>query len=318
MSTFIPMQDRHSFAFYTPLTSMDREYGFCLNDAGIAVVPPISDYPRSMKPHPNRYAIEWEHGRLIKEFQVVYIFRGKGIFESKQGGSNTVNPGDALLLHPGEWHRYRPDPEIGWTEFWIGFKGDYAKRLMSKPFLSPFRPIIPTGDNEALFQLFSGLAKTMHSKPFSNQFILATQGILILAHLITTLNTRSKHNEWIQDVLIYISEHAEQTIDYEAIARNLGLSYSVFRRQFHKITEMPPTQYQLVIRLNKAKELLCTTTLPIGEIADQLGFESPYYFSRFFRDKTGLTARAYRHTSSAASLHRGAQHAKYPSIQSRG
>jgi AraC-like DNA-binding protein len=50
--------------------------------------------------------------------------------------------------------------------------------------------------------------------------------------------------------------------------------------------------------MSKARELLCETTLPIGEIAEQLGFESPYYFSRFFKAKVGMTARKFRQTSS--------------------
>ena len=65
---------------------------------------------------------------------------------------------------------------------------------------------------------------------------------------------------------------------------------------------MPHTQYQLMIRLDKAKELLCETTLPIGEIADQLGFRDPYYFARFFKAKTGMTAGEYRQTASGVSI----------------
>jgi AraC-like DNA-binding protein len=53
-----------------------------------------------------------------------------------------------------------------------------------------------------------------------------------------------------------------------------------------------------VIRLDKAKELLCETTLPIGEIAEQLGFRDQYYFARFFKAKIGMTPGEYRQTSS--------------------
>ena len=98
--------------------------------------------------------------------------------------------------------------------------------------------------------------------------------------------------------LCHISEHAEQSIDLEALARKLGLSYSVFYRQFHEVIKMSPTNYQQMIRLSKAKELLCETTLHIWEIAERVGFECPYYFGRIFKAKTGMTPGEYRQASS--------------------
>ncbi len=53
-----------------------------------------------------------------------------------------------------------------------------------------------------------------------------------------------------------------------------------------------------MIRLSKAKELLCETTLCIWEIAERIGFECPYYFSHIFKVKTGMTPSEYRQTSS--------------------
>jgi len=212
-------------------------------------------------------------------------------------------PETLSFLYPGEWHRYRPDPEVGWTEFWISFSGDYADKLMSSEPLSSLKPVIRIGHSEALFQLFSGLAKTMYSKPLFTPWVAAAQGIQVLAHLAAaTQRPKSKYGEQIVAALGYISEYAEQIIDYTALARKLGMSYSLFRREFQKVTELPPGQYQNMIRLNKAKELLCTTSLSIGEIADQLGFESIYYFSRFFKAKFGMTASEYRQTSSGVRL----------------
>jgi AraC-like DNA-binding protein len=49
-----------------------------------------------------------------------------------------------------------------------------------------------------------------------------------------------------------------------------------------------------MVRLSKAKELLCETTLGIGKIAERVGFECPYYFGRIFKAKTGMTPGEYR------------------------
>jgi len=298
------MNHQASLTHYIPINPTNRTLGFYLNDAGHAVVPANSVSPPTIENRSQEYALSWEKGKVLQDFQVVYISKGKGVFQSKQGGLIPINAGDAFLLFPGEWHRYRPDPEVGWTEYWMRFNGDYANKLMSSEPLSALKPVIRIGYNKVLFQLLSDLAETMYDKPFFNLGVAAAQGIQVLAHLaIADQRHTNKYSDRVEAALCYVYEHAGQVIDYRALARNLGFSsYSIFREEFHKVTGLPHTQYQLGIRLDKAKELLCETTLPIGEIADQLGFRDQYYFARFFKAKTGVTASEYRQTSSGVSI----------------
>jgi AraC-like DNA-binding protein len=74
----------------------------------------------------------------------------------------------------------------------------------------------------------------------------------------------------------------------------MSISYSAFRQNFKKITGLPPNQYQIQIRLNKAKSLLHNTTLSIDQIAHACGFDSIHYFSRLFKSKLGLSPLAFR------------------------
>jgi len=263
-----------SLARCTPINLKSQILGFYLNDAGHAIIPANSSYPLTIENHSQEYALSWEKGRVLQDFQVVYISKGKGVFQSTQGGKIPINTGDAFLLFPGEWHRYQPDPEVGWTEYWISFGGDYANKLMSSESLSALKPVIRIGHNKVLFQLLSDLAEAMYGKPFFNPWVAAAQGIQVLAHLaIADQRHTSKYSDQVEAARCHIYEHVEQTIDYRGLAQDLGFSsYSVFREEFYKVTGLPHTQYQLVIRLDKAKELLCETALPIGEIADQLGF----------------------------------------------
>jgi AraC-like DNA-binding protein len=292
-----------SLAHGTPINPMSRSLGFYLSDAGHAVVPANLSYPPTS--HPQKYVSLWRKRKVLQEFHMVYISEGKGIFQSTQSGLISINAGDALVLFPGEWHRYRPDPEVGWTEYWMRFNGDYAKKLMGELFPPSRRPILRIGHNEALLQLLITLTRTVRTD--SNPLLTAAQGIQVLAHLTApTRRPRSRYGEQIEVALSYVSEHAEQSIDLKALARKLGFSYSVFSRQFREVTKMSPTNYQQMIRLSKAKDLLCETTLPVGKIAEQLGFECPYYFSRIFKVKTGMTPGEYRQTSSVYSLRYGA------------
>ncbi len=173
---------------------------------------------------------------------MVYISKGKGIFQSTQSGLISINAGDVLLLYPGEWNRYRPDPEVGWIEYWMRFNGEYVSKLMSELLPSSLRlirPILRIGHHEALLQLLMTLTRTVRTN--ANPLVTATQGIQVLAHLMApTRRPRNRYSEQIELGLCHISEHAEQSIDLEALAQKLGLSYSVFYRQFHEATKMSP------------------------------------------------------------------------------
>jgi len=72
------------------------------------------------------------------------------------------------------------------------------------------------------------------------------------------------------------------------------MSYSGFRSKFKSETGLSPRQFQLQIRINRAKDMLKQTNLSISEISDILAFCSLFYFSRIFRDKTGFPPNEYR------------------------
>jgi AraC-like DNA-binding protein len=90
-----------------------------------------------------------------------------------------------------------------------------------------------------------------------------------------------------------IREQAE-TISPELLASELNVSYSWFRRSFKDYTGSSPTQYILLIKSQKAKELLANTDLTINEISEKLHYTSPYYFSVSFKRTSGMTPGEFR------------------------
>ena len=73
-----------------------------------------------------------------------------------------------------------------------------------------------------------------------------------------------------------------------------------FRYLISKETSCSPLQYQLGVRLARAKNLLKSSDMPISEIAETLGFNSTWYFSHFFKKHTKMSAAAYRNNKSIA------------------
>jgi AraC-like DNA-binding protein len=93
---------------------------------------------------------------------------------------------------------------------------------------------------------------------------------------------------------VMMREDVYKNITAEDIAKNLGISYSGFRRAFKELTGTSPSKYMMELKLNKAKLLLYNTALPIKEISYSLNFENPDYFPIFFKKRTGKTPSEYR------------------------
>ena len=80
----------------------------------------------------------------------------------------------------------------------------------------------------------------------------------------------------------------------ETVARQVGISCSSLERRFRAVLERSPKAEILRVQLDRAKELLVWTELPITAIAEKGGFASAKYFSEAFHRRTGTTAQEYR------------------------
>ena len=96
----------------------------------------------------------------------------------------------------------------------------------------------------------------------------------------------------------YMLEHCGEEIDFKTLAASLGITYRSFRYLFTKATGTSPLQYQLKVKLSRAKSLLKSSDIPITEIAQTLGFATSWYFAHFFTKATGTSPRDYRRAQS--------------------
>jgi AraC-like DNA-binding protein len=92
----------------------------------------------------------------------------------------------------------------------------------------------------------------------------------------------------------FIDRYYAQPLRVQRLARRAGLSTFHFIRAFRAAVGQTPHQYVRARRIERAKELLITTPLPVTEICDQVGFQSLGSFSTLFRRLTGETPAAFR------------------------
>jgi len=78
------------------------------------------------------------------------------------------------------------------------------------------------------------------------------------------------------------------------LAESVHLHPAYFSSVFREATSMPPLRYVAQYRLNRVRELLLSTQIPVGEIALETGYRDPSYLDRVFRRVEGLSPVAYR------------------------
>ncbi len=282
---------------YLAISPSDEEWGIVVTTVGYQFVPPKGKYPLSQ--HPDKYDFKPQTGRILNEYQLVYITKGSGYFSSNSYKTKQkITAGTMILLFPGEWHSYYPDPDTGWDEYWVGFRGMHIDRRVEKQFFTINEPLHKIGLSATIVGLYEDILKLASQEKAGYQPMISS----IVLHILGSVYYKKRNilftNTYVVDKInearILMKENIEDPIGPEEIASRLGLGYSWFRRMFKEYTGVSPAQYQLQQRLLRAKELLTSSNLNISEIAYNLRFENAGQFSTFFKKKAGVTPSEFR------------------------
>ena len=284
-----------TFYRYFPVSARDERWGLYANTAGESRIAPGSVYPPAG--HPKGFAFDWQHGRVLDAFQLVYISAGRGQFES-QRFSAAIEPGHAFLLVPGVWHRFAPHPDTGWHEHWLGFDGLIARRWLKHRFLSARHPVVKINAEDTALALFRRVLQAVRANRPALQQLLAGAAAELAGIFYSSQQTpptvETRHTDAIELAIARMHREFMGPLELPQLARELGVSYSWFRSTFTVHTGLSPHQYLLELRLVRARTLLDETALPVKVIAMQTGFNDEHYFSRLFRRKLKLTPSQWR------------------------
>lgn len=281
---------------YLIVNDTDRKFGLYINTVGVQAIRPNSPYP--IKDHPSGYLFNAKKGRILREYQLLYITKGKGTFASDGTPERNIGKGNLIVLFPGQWHTYSPDVQTGWNEYYIGFEGSFIDQFVRNGFLSKEDQVLDIGLNEELVTLFSQALDVAEADKSASQQYLS--GILL--HIIGMIFSISKNKEFEKDNVaekmeqakIIMNENVCKEIDPEELAEKLNISYSWFRKTFKKYTGYSPAKYFQELKLRKVKQILINTSYPVKEICFMIGYTSTEHFSNLFKKNTGLTPLEYR------------------------
>ncbi len=290
---------------YLIANEQDFLWGLTINTVGYQHIGANEVYPPGN--HPTRYLFSTKKGRILDEYQLLYLSKGKGYFTSTNCKKTEVKEGHFFLLFPGEWHNYEPSVKTGWDEYWIGFHGINMDSRIENNFFNKSNPVFNAGINEDIVQLYKMAISVAKKQEAGFQQMLAgivnfLLGLAYSRDKLSVFEDLQVANQIRRAKILMLDSYTTNKINPEKIAQEVNMSYSWFRRIFREYTGFSPSQYVLELRLQESKSQLTNTTKPIKEIAYDVGFENADYFCMAFKKKTGLTPKNYRHITQGKDL----------------
>ena len=292
--------DNDTFA-YLPVPEIVTRLGLYVTGAGTDVVPSGADYPRQS--HPELYDFSWNAGRVLPEFQFLFIAEGNGEFESRETGLVDVTSGTFVMLFPDVWHRYRPNPDSGWTEYWISLGGDLLFQWHQRGLFHARRPLTKLRQPEKTVQQYRDIIDFVVKHPEQDAPILTAHAMAIIASALEQAQTTESlsiddskrcNDPLVIESLRVIWNNSHQRVSVDMIAKQVGVTRRTLERHFKKHLGRTLLQELVACRIQRAKRLLCETHVPIKYVAYAAGFSSLSNLCKVFRREVGITPGDYR------------------------
>ncbi|MCC6682355.1 MAG: helix-turn-helix domain-containing protein [Phycisphaeraceae bacterium] len=254
----------------------------------------------------------------LHDFDLWMVFEGKGSM-MMDGQRMTLHPGVCLWIRPG--HRYEAeqdtDNRLGINAIHFILLGEggtvyHDQRSFELANLGTLPPVVfelvdvnfadtvmrrvvelvnQEGDAQrqpqsAATSLFKGLLMDIDAQ---------------ITHAAGSSlgGTQRHHRQLVMAAAARLAQSPGDAPSIEQLARQAGYTPDHFTRVFRQQTGLTPQAYLVRARINRACHLLIESSLPIGRIADMLGYRDPYFFSRQFHEKVGRSPRQYRRLGSA-------------------
>jgi two-component system response regulator YesN len=117
---------------------------------------------------------------------------------------------------------------------------------------------------------------------------------LVDPRLMHAKNESQHYSPPVQQAVRYVEEHLQESLGMREVANRIHLNPSYFSALFKEQTGLTFSEYVTRSRLQRAKELLLQTRLPVADISDRVGYQTAKYFIKLFKEYEGKSPSQYR------------------------
>lgn len=250
------------------------------------------------------YAIE---RRSSPGHDLLFCVAGAGSVRVK-GRLFPVAKGELVWINGYEPHAHWADAADPWELLWMRMDGPGLEALRSL-LGADEDPVFKFHHAAEVQTCFQKILRRMAGAALhreENAYEVVAQLVAILRRSRKTSSGLGRRTipKQMEAVINRMALYPHQPWSAAEMARLAGLSLAQFYRSFRQITGSPPIDWLRRERISLAKRRLIESEDPIKTVADQAGYNSPYFFSRDFKRSTGQSPSEFRKQERASGLHR--------------
>jgi len=234
-----------------------------------------------------------------KDWLMIMTVSGEGQFRVNKQVLR-CGAGDVALLPPGIPHHYATPEGSNWELMWVHFLPlpDWQSWLQL-PRTDEGLILIPVGGGDQRARMKDAFNRLIHdsrqtSKSSRQLALIALSEILVLLHQEAVKTEDEIIDERVERIIRHLAEHLQTPHSLQDLAALAGLSVSRMCHLFKEQTGETITAKLNKMRLDKASRMLEITSRKIQDIALEVGFESPYYFTTKFTRQFGTNPTEFR------------------------
>jgi AraC-like DNA-binding protein len=235
--------------------------------------------------------------RIIPYYSIHIVKSGCVQFACKEGMAELCR-NDLFCMFPNESYAYQigaGDAEL--RMYWLALDGKQVPYLLDSLGLSRSQPILRGKGSDELFSILDELQAELRKTENKDPLILSAEMYRFFRELGASGAagmSYSAPSEWLARSLEYIHMHYMDRISVEELAAQFGIHRSHFTKTFAAVNGIAPAGYIRRLKMNKAAEMLSTTSSSVTEIALTVGYPDLFSFTKAFTGHFGQSPSRYR------------------------
>lgn len=240
-----------------------------------------------------------------------YIKRKKGVSENILiyciDGTGSISIGEDVfklqrnnyfIIPANKAHKYWASESSPWSIYWLHFGGEHS--FYFQDFFGKVTPIRKTSKSriDDRINLFNELLSALESG-FSTQNLnyanLCLNNLLASFFYVETYRTVKGHKSSnpVDQSVLFMQKNIHKNLKVSDFAKEVNLSESHLSKLFRNKTGSSPLDYFINLKMQEAIRLLTGQPLKIKEVANILGYNDPYYFTRIFTKQIGSSPASF-------------------------
>ncbi|GLX97190.1 AraC family transcriptional regulator [Herbidospora sp. NBRC 101105] len=227
--------------------------------------------------------------------EAVFILCAGGLgWAVVDGVTYRIGSNAALVIPRGVPHAYGASAEAPWTIWWCHLRGTDLPELLEEIGAGPSRPVVSIRRLDRAVALLDEIVTIMERDHSPAALTGAAGAAWKLLTQIVLDRVMPVPGDPLQRAMAYLAERLDTTVRVAELAALVGVSPSHLSALFRRATGGGVLAHHTALRMAQARNLLDTTDATVADIAREVGYTDPFYFSRHFRRLHEASPTEYR------------------------